>query len=106
MSFSPLFADTKSPNDVDLATLSNYLDVRVLHTHLDWTIDWDAKTFGGSATLSLEGTSDAAVETVVLDTSYLDVKEVTVKGDKAVRRSSSLPPCVPLTDGRTGLEAR
>ncbi len=59
MSFSPLFADTKSPNDVDLATLSNYLDARVLHTHLDWTIDWDAKTFGGSATLSLEGTSDS-----------------------------------------------
>jgi leukotriene-A4 hydrolase len=86
MSFSPLFADSTSPQDKDLATLSNYVDIRATHIDLVWRIDWEAKVIGGSATVKLEATKD--VEDVVLDTSYLDVKDVEVEGSKAVGRSS------------------
>jgi leukotriene-A4 hydrolase len=82
MSFSPLFTDSPTPQDKDLATLSNYLDARTTHIDLDWAIDWQKKIIGGSATVTLEATKD--VEKVVLDTSYLDVQGVEVDGTKAV----------------------
>lgn len=82
MSFSPLFTDSPTPQDKDLATLSNYLDARTTHIDLDWAIDWEKKIIGGSATVTLEATKD--VEEVVLDTSYLDVQGVEVDGAKAV----------------------
>lgn len=81
MSFSPLYT-VPTAQDRDLATLSNYLDIRTTHIDLVWAIDWESKTFGGSATLDLEATKDG-VDTVVLDTSYLDVKDVQVDGAKA-----------------------
>lgn len=68
--------------DRDLSTLSNYQDIRTDNIDLDWSIDWDKKTIGGTATLKLEAIKD--VDEVVLDTSYLDIKDVTVDGKKAV----------------------
>lgn len=68
--------------DRDLSTLSNYQDIRTDNIDLDWSIDWDKKTIGGTATLKLEAVKD--VDEVVLDTSYLDIKDVTVDGKKAV----------------------
>lgn len=68
--------------DRDLSTLSNYQDIRTDNIDLDWTVDWDTKTIGGKATLKLEAVKD--VNEVVLDTSYLDIKDVTVDGKKAV----------------------
>ncbi|GMK59104.1 hypothetical protein CspeluHIS016_0701190 [Cutaneotrichosporon spelunceum] len=79
MSFSPLYTPP-SGADRDLATLSNYFEIRTTHIDLVWAIDWTAQTFGGSATLVLEAVSD--VSEVVLDTSYLDVTEVEVGGAK------------------------
>ncbi|EJT51631.1 leukotriene-A(4) hydrolase [Trichosporon asahii var. asahii CBS 2479] len=68
--------------DRDLFTLSNYQDIRTDNIDLDWSIDWDKKTIGGTATLKLEAIKD--VDEVVLDTSYLDIKDVTVDGKKAL----------------------
>jgi leukotriene-A4 hydrolase len=82
MSFSPLFTGSPTPQDKDLATLSNYLDARTTHIDLDWAIDWEKKIIGGSAIVTLEATKD--VGEVVLDTSYLDVQGVEVDGAKAV----------------------
>jgi hypothetical protein len=80
MSFSSLYT-TPTGADRDLSTLSNYLEIRTTHIDLEWSIDWKAKTFGGSAILSLEATKD--VGEVVLDTSYLAVEGVEVDGSKA-----------------------
>jgi leukotriene-A4 hydrolase len=66
----------------DQATLSNYHEVRNLHTHLDWTIDWKEQLIGGTATLTMKPETDKPVEKVVLDTSYLDVFGVKVDGEK------------------------
>lgn len=66
----------------DLSTLSNYQDIRTDNIDLEWEVDWDKKIIGGKATLKLEAVKD--VDEVVLDTSYLDVKDVTVDGKKAV----------------------
>lgn len=74
--------NTPASQDRDLSTLSNYQDIRTDNIDLDWAVDWDKKTIGGTATLKLEAVKD--VDEVVLDTSYLDVKDVTVDGKKAV----------------------
>ncbi|KAK8854951.1 leukotriene A-4 hydrolase/aminopeptidase [Kwoniella newhampshirensis] len=79
MSFSPLFTQVR---DRDLATLSNYLSIVTRHIDLDWTIDWSKKIIWGSSTLKLEVSDEEGVEEVVLDSSYLDIKEVEVEGDK------------------------
>ncbi|WWD02391.1 leukotriene A-4 hydrolase/aminopeptidase [Kwoniella europaea PYCC6329] len=85
MSFSPHFSSGSSPFDRDLATLSNYLEVVTRHIKIDWEINWDAKTFGGYAELTLESRVEELQE-VRLDSSYLDVKGVEVDG-KAVEYS-------------------
>lgn len=81
MSFSPLYTKPMA-KDRDLATLSNYQDIRVTHTDLQWTIDWDNKKIGGQATVTLEATKD--VDQVVLDTSALDIQSVEIDGKTAV----------------------
>jgi hypothetical protein len=82
MSFSPLYTKPTAA-DRDLSTLSNYLDIRTTHTDLQWAIDWDAKTIGGQATISLEATND--VDCAVLDTSFLKIDSVEIAGTAAVR---------------------
>lgn len=67
----------------DNATLSNYHQVRNLHTHLDWSIDWQRQLISGRATLTLKPESKTAVNEVVLDTSFLDVTGVKVDGENA-----------------------
>ena len=86
MSFSSRFSNEgKSPQDIDLATFSNYLEVRTTHLSIQWTIDWKAQVFGGTATLQMEVTKDHPLKEVVLDTSYLDVQNVQVDGQDTVR---------------------
>jgi leukotriene-A4 hydrolase len=79
MSFSPKFAETSSHFDTDLATLSNYKQIRTTHIDLDWTIDWDKQVIYGQAELSLVASDK--VEEIVLDSSYLAIKEVQVGGN-------------------------
>jgi leukotriene-A4 hydrolase len=69
-----------SPQDFDKATSANYTEVKVTHTHLEWTIDWDNHVFHGLAVLSLTALKE--VGKVVLDTSYLDIKKVEVDGQE------------------------
>ena len=71
------------PQDFDKATQSNYTQIVVRHTHLEWTIDWKKQIFHGHALLSLKALNDD-VKHVALDTSYLDIKTVEVE-DKEVK---------------------
>lgn len=80
MSFSPKFAETSSPFDTDQATLANYKQIRTTHIDLDWSIDWDKQIIHGQAELSLVASGD--VSEIVLDSSYLAIKEVSVGGEK------------------------
>jgi aminopeptidase N len=76
MSKLQLPATFSSPQDVDKATQSNYTEIRVKHTHLEWTIDWSKHVFHGHALITFVAAKD--VGRVVLDTSYLDIKKVQV----------------------------
>ena len=78
MSFSTSFAENHSHTDADLATQSNYHDIRTTHLDLTWNIDWSNQLISGSIAFVLEATKD--VHHVVLDTSYLDIKTVQVGG--------------------------
>lgn len=80
MSFSTEFAESSSPFDADQATLANYTEIRTTHIDLDWTIDWDRQVIFGHANLKLQATKD--VNDIVLDSSYLDIKEVGVAGEQ------------------------
>ena len=83
MSISPLFTDPTAAPHVDVATFANYYEVATEHIHLDWTIDWKKRTFGGSATLTL-GVRKEGVKEVKLDAAFLDVEKVEVDGKEAV----------------------
>jgi len=78
MSFSTQFSENTSSHDRDLATLSNYHDVRTTHLDLTWSIDWTNQLVSGLAVLKLEATKD--VRKVILDTSHLDISTVRVGG--------------------------
>lgn len=66
------------PQDWDRATQSNYTEIKVTHTHLEWTIDWAGKVFHGKAIISLKAVKD--VQKITLDTSYLDIQKVKLEG--------------------------
>ncbi len=66
---------------MDKATQSNYTELKVKHTHLEWTIDWKEQVFHGHALLTLRAEVDD-VKRVVLDTSFLDIKKVKVDDEE------------------------
>lgn len=78
MSFSTAFASEPTQWDEDKATLSNYQEVKTDHIDLDWSIDWKKQVIHGGAQLRMTATKD--IKTVVLDSSYLDIKKVSVDG--------------------------
>jgi leukotriene-A4 hydrolase len=80
MSFSTAFASAPTEWDEDKATLSNYQEVRTDHIDLDWSIDWKKQVIHGGAQLRMTATKD--IKTVVLDSSYLDIKKVSVDGNE------------------------
>lgn len=69
------------PTPVDEHTLSNIAQVRTTHLHLDWRIDWDKKLISGSVEHKIE-VLENATDKVILDTSFLDIGDVTVDGHK------------------------
>ena len=87
MSISPLFTDPSSAPHKDVATFANYYEVATEHVHLDWTIDWKKRVFGGSATLTM-GVRKEGVKEVRLDVAFLDVEKVEVDGKEAVSQHS------------------
>jgi len=67
----------------DPSTLSNYERFETTNTAVDLHIDFDRKRLTGSVTLTLRSLTNAETSEIVLDTSYLDVKDVKVDGKTA-----------------------
>ena len=65
----------------DIHSYSNPQEVRVSHVALDLKVDFDRKTFSGSATLSLERISKASHVALVLDTRALNISAVEASAD-------------------------
>jgi aminopeptidase N len=63
----------------DPTSQSNLDEAKTNHIHLDLTVDFDAKILSGSAELEIEAIADA-VHKVVLDTSFIDIRAVSVAG--------------------------
>lgn len=61
----------------DPSSLANLSEVKTTHLHLDWTIDFEQKRIRGHVLLDLT-TLEPNVNQVILDTSYLDLKSVTL----------------------------
>jgi leukotriene-A4 hydrolase len=69
----------------DPNTLSNYNNWKTRHTIADLAIDFKAQKLTGSVTLKLESITEKETEEIVLDTSYLDIKEIRINGDKTTK---------------------
>lgn len=67
---------TRDPN-----TLSNYNNWRTKHTIADLAIDFKKQRVHGTVTLQLESITDKESEEIILDTSFVDVQNVTVDGN-------------------------
>lgn len=63
----------------DPSTLSNFSVFRTTHTDISLALSFATSSLSGEVTLTLKALEDT-LEDVVLDTSYLDVKKVTVNG--------------------------
>ncbi|KAF9328771.1 hypothetical protein BG006_008098, partial [Podila minutissima] len=63
----------------DPTSQSNLDQVKTNHIHLDLAVNFAAKTLSGSAELEIEAIADH-VNTVVLDTSFINVKAVSAAG--------------------------
>ncbi|KAF5873193.1 putative leukotriene a-4 hydrolase protein [Botrytis fragariae] len=66
----------------DPNTLSNYNNWRTKHTIADLAIDFTKQRVHGTVTLQLESITDKESEEIILDTSFVDVQNVAVDGNK------------------------
>jgi aminopeptidase N len=64
----------------DPNTLSNYDDFKTTHTVANLSIDFSKEQLAGNVTLILEATASVKTGEITLDTSYLDVLDVKVRG--------------------------
>lgn len=64
----------------DPNTLSNYNNFITTHTTVNFKIDFERKTVGGKVALTLKSITDAATKEILLDTSFLNVKDVALDG--------------------------
>lgn len=71
-------ATINSPRDPN--TLSNYNNFLTTHTVANFEVDFERKNLQGNVILSLLSISDAETKEILLDTSHLDIKEVSIKG--------------------------
>ncbi|KAH8820827.1 putative leukotriene A-4 hydrolase like protein [Xylogone sp. PMI_703] len=78
--FSRTMASASAPRDPN--TLSNYNYWKTKHTVANFALDFKKQCVTGSVRLQLESITDKASEEIVLDTSYLDIKDVSVDGNK------------------------
>ncbi|KAH7382556.1 leukotriene A-4 hydrolase [Phaeosphaeria sp. MPI-PUGE-AT-0046c] len=76
----PVDVEIRTPRDPN--TLSNYHNYVTRHTSVDFEIDFEKKRLVGSVVLKMESLVDEKVD-VVLDSSFLDISEVKVDGQKA-----------------------
>lgn len=78
----------------DPNTLSNYNNFLTKHTVANFAIDFEKKRLDGNVVLKLQSISDSESKDVVLDTSYLEIKDVSVKGG-TLSNWQLLPPLEP-----------
>ena len=64
----------------DPNTLSNYNNFLTTHTEVNFNIDFEKKNIAGNVKISLESVTDAATKEILLDTSFLNVKDVILDG--------------------------
>ena len=64
----------------DPNTLSNYNKFLTVYTIINFEIDFRKCILSGDVALTLKSITDAATKEILLDTSYLDVQNVTVNG--------------------------
>lgn len=64
---------------IDPSSLSNLSEVLTKHIHFNWTISFTEKRISGQVILDLV-TRVPNVNKVILDTSYLDLKQVVYNG--------------------------
>ena len=64
----------------DPNTLSNYNNFLTTHTRVNFSIDFEKENIGGNVALTLKSITDAAAKEIVLDTSFLNVKDVVLNG--------------------------
>ena len=64
----------------DPNTLSNYNNFVTTRTIANLGIDFERRCISGNVTLKLKSITDAATKEILLDTSFLNVKEVVVSG--------------------------
>ena len=64
----------------DPNTLSNYNNFRTTHTTVNFNIDFQNKVVGGKVVVTLKSLSDSAAKEILLDTSFLNVKDVFLDG--------------------------
>lgn len=67
----------------DPNTLSNYNNFLTIHTTVNFNIDFEKKNIGGKVALTLKSITDAAAKEILLDTSFLNVKDVVLDGKTA-----------------------
>ncbi len=67
-------------NTIDQHTLSNYLEVRTKHLHLDIEVDFENKRIFGTVTHTIENITSA--EQVVFDTKGLNILNVKLNGEE------------------------
>ncbi|TVY29225.1 Leukotriene A-4 hydrolase-like protein [Lachnellula hyalina] len=67
----------------DPNTLSNYNDWKTKHTIADLAIDFKKQRLTGTVTLQLESITDKQSQEIILDTSFLDVQNVSLNGGKS-----------------------
>ncbi|KAG4410498.1 hypothetical protein IFR04_016367 [Cadophora malorum] len=66
----------------DPTTVSNYNNWKTKHTIADFSIDFKKQRLTGTVTLFLESITEKESEEIILDTSYLDISDVTFNGSK------------------------
>ena len=66
----------------DPSTLSNYNNWQTKHTVVDVAIDFEKQRLGGSVQLQLQSRTNQESKEILLDTSYLDIKNVKVSGSE------------------------
>jgi leukotriene-A4 hydrolase len=74
-------ATTNMPRDPN--TLSNYNYWRTKHTKAEFTIDFKDQKLTGNVTLDLESVTPSESEEIVLDSSYLDITDISINGIKS-----------------------
>ena len=64
----------------DPNTLSNYNNFLTTHTTVNFNVDFEKKVVGGKVVLALKSLSDSTAKEILLDTSFLNVKDVFLDG--------------------------